>query len=250
MSIESSADWDGLWAVSKVARETLDLLARHVQPGISTGQLDALAARFLRDQGAHAAPARVYGFPGTVLISVNDEVVHGVPGPRVVVAGDLVSLDVTIEMGGYVADAARSLVVPPGRKAATELVNCARTAFEAALAVARAGVRVSEIGRAVEREVRGRGFAVMKGLTGHGVGRTIHEPPSVPNEWDPRQTDLLTEGLVITIEPMVTMGSGLTVEDDDGWTIRTRDGRLAAHHEDTLVITRDRPIVLTASAPA
>ena len=90
----------------------------------------------------------------------------------------------------------------------------------------------------------------MKGLTGHGVGRTIHEPPSVPNEWDPRQTDLLTEGLVITIEPMVTMGSGLTVEDDDGWTIRTRDGRLAAHHEDTLVITRDRPIVLTASAPA
>ena len=250
MSIESSADWDGLWAVSKVARETLDLLARHVQPGVSTGRLDALAARFLKDQGAHPAPARVYGFPGTVLISLNDEVVHGIPGPRVVAAGDLVSLDVTIEMGGYVADAARSLVVPPGGKAATELVNCARAAFDAALAVARAGVRVSEIGRAVEKEVRRRGFAVMKGLAGHGVGRTIHEPPSVPNEWDPRQTDLLTEGLVITIEPMVTMGSGQPVEDDDGWTIRTRDGRLAAHHEDTLVITRDRPIVLTASAPA
>jgi methionyl aminopeptidase len=248
MSIESSADWDGLWAVSRVARETLDLLARHVEPGVSTGQLDALAAQFLRARGARPAPALVYGFPGTVLISVNDEVVHGIPGPRVIVAGDLVSLDVTIEMGGYVADAARSLVVPPGGKAAAELVECARAAFEAALGVARAGVRVSEIGRAVEKEVRRRGFTVMRDLSGHGVGRTIHEPPSVPNQWDPRQTDLLTEGLVITIEPMVTMGSGKPIEDDDGWTIRTRDGRLAAHHEDTVVITRDRPIVLTASA--
>src|SRR5688572_1354151 len=250
MSIESSADWDGLWAVSKVARETLDLLARHVQPGVSTGQLDALAARFLKGQGAHPAPARVYGFPGTVLISVNDEVVHGIPGPRVVSAGDLVSLDVTIEMGGYVTDAARSLVVPPASKAAAELVSCARAAFDAALPVARAGVRVSEIGRAVEREVRRRGFAVMKGLTGHGVGRTIHEPPSVPNEWDPHQRDVLTEGLVITIEPMVAAGSGRPVEDRDGWTIRTQDGGWAAHYEDTLVITNGRPLVLTSSRAA
>jgi methionyl aminopeptidase len=247
MSIESSADWDGLWAVSKVARDTLDLLAQHVEPGVSTGQLDALAAQFLGTQGARPAPALVYGFPGTVLISVNDEVVHGIPGRRVIVAGDLVSLDVTIEMGGYVADAARSLVVPPGGKPATALVECARAAFEAALRVARAGVRVSEIGRAVEKEVRRHGFAVMRELSGHGVGRTIHEPPSVPNQWDPRQTDLLTDGLVITIEPMVTTGSGQPFEDDDGWTIRTRDGRLAAHYEDTLVITRDWPVVLTAS---
>jgi methionyl aminopeptidase len=248
MSIESSADWDGLRAVSTVARQTLELLQRQVQPGTTTGELDALAARFLRAAGAQPAPKLVYGFPGTVLISINDEVVHGIPGRRVIRAGDLVSLDVTIELGGYVADAARSLVVPPGPQRAHDLAACARAAFDAALDVARAGVRVAEIGRAVEREVRRRGFSVMKGLCGHGVGRTIHEPPSVPNEWDPRQTDLLTEGLVITIEPMVTTGAGRPIEDDDGWTIRTRDGALAAHYEDTIVITRGRPFVLTASA--
>ena len=250
MSIESTADWDGLRAVSEVASQTLDLLERHVRPGVTTGELDGLAARFLTKHGAQSAPALVYGFPGTVLISINDEVVHGIPGRRVIREGDLVSLDVTIELEGYVADAARSLVVAPGSRTAHELVACARAAFEAALAVARAGTLVSEIGRAVEREVRRRGFSVMKGLSGHGVGRTIHEPPSVPNEWNPHQQDVLTEGLVITIEPMVAAGSGRPVEDRDGWTIRTRDGGLAAHYEDTLVITTSRPIVLTSSQAA
>ena len=246
MSIESAADWEGLRGVSSVARRTLDLLAQHVGPGVTTGALDALAARFLESQGAQSAPALVYGFPGTVLISINDEVVHGIPGRRVIASGDLVSLDVTIELNGYIADAARSVVVAPGGRIAHELVACAEAAFGAALEVARAGVRVSEIGRAVEVEVRRRGFSVMKGLTGHGVGRTIHEPPSVPNEWNPQQRDVLTEGLVITIEPMVASGSGRPLEDPDGWTIRTRDGGLAAHYEDTLVITSGRPVVLTA----
>ena len=236
--------------MSAVARQTLDLLAQHVTPGATTAGLDALAARFLESQGAQSAPALVYGFPCTVLISINDEVVHGIPGPRAIAPGDLVSLDVTIELDGYVADAARSLVVAPGGRIAHELVACARAAFEAALDVARAGVRVSEIGRAVESEVHRRGFSVMKGLTGHGVGRTIHEPPSVPNEWNPRQQDVLTEGLVITIEPMVSAGSGRPLEDKDGWTIRTRDGAMAAHYEDTLVITSGRPIVLTSAQAA
>jgi methionyl aminopeptidase len=189
-----------------------------------------------------------YGFPGTVLISVNEEIVHGVPGRRVITAGDVVSLDVTVELGGYVADAARSVVVPPGREAAYRLVECARRAFGAGAAVASAGVRVNEIGRAIGGAVRDRGFTVVRGLVGHGVGRTIHEPPSVPNDWDPYQTDVLSEGLVITIEPMVTAGSGRTVEERDGWTIRTRDRGLAAHYEDTVVITKGRPIVLTSAA--
>jgi methionyl aminopeptidase len=247
MSIESSADWDGLRAVSRLANQALELLERHVAPGVSTADLDRLAAGFLESHGARSAPAVVYGFPGTALISINDEVVHGIPGVRVIGAGDLVSLDVTIELDGYVADAARSVVVPTGGQTAHDLVDCARAAFDAALNVARAGVRVSEIGRAVEREVKHRGFTVMKGLCGHGVGRTIHEPPSVPNEWNPRQRDVLTDGLVITIEPMVTAGSGRPVEDRDGWTVRTRDGALAAHYEDTLVITSGRPVVLTAT---
>lgn len=248
MSIESSADWDGLLAVSAVARETLALLQRATRPGVTTGELDRIAAAFFRSCGARSAPAKVYGFPGTVLISVNEEIVHGVPGRRLIGEGDLVSLDVTVELNGYVADAARTVVAAPGDQISHRLVRCAETAFAAALRVASAGTRVNEIGRAVEGEVRRHGFAVVKGLAGHGVGRTIHEPPLVPNEWDPHCTDVLTDGLVMTIEPMVTAGSGQHIEERDGWTIRTRDRSRAAHYEDTVVITRGRPIVLTKAA--
>jgi len=248
MSIESNLDWVGLRAVSEVVGQVLALLMREVRPGVTTGALDEIARRFIESKRARSAPAIVYGFPGTVLISINDEIVHGVPGQRRICPGDLVSLDVTVELNGYVADAARSLVVPPGADVANRLVACARSAFDAAVDVATAGRRVNEIGRAVQADVRRHGFSVVKGLTGHGVGRTIHEPPSVPNEWDPTQTDVLTEGLVITIEPMIAEGSGRPVEDADGWTIRTRDRGLAAHYEDTLVITRGRPAVLTKTA--
>lgn len=248
MSIESDADWQGLRRAASVARLTLDRLEPEVQPGVTTGELDAMAADLLAAHGARSAPAMVYGFPGTILISINDEIVHGIPGPRRIAAGDVVTLDVTVEVDGYVADAARSLVVPPGSPTAFRLVACAVAAFEAALGVARAGVRVNEIGRAVEREVRRRGFGVVRDLSGHGVGRTIHEPPAVPNEYDPRQRDVLTEGLVLTIEPMVSAGSRRAIESPDGWTIRTGDGSLSAHHEHTLVITRGRPIVLTGEA--
>jgi methionyl aminopeptidase len=228
MSIESPADWKGLTQVANVVRLTLDTLAEHVRPGVTTGELDAMAKRVIAAHGARSAPAIVYGFPGTVLISVNDEVVHGIPGSRRIRAGDIVKLDVTLEKDGYVADAARSVIVPPGRP------------------VARAGVRVNEIGRAVEDEVRRRGFTVMDGLSGHGVGRTIHEPPTVANTYVPFQQDILTEGLVLTIEPMISAGSSYPVQDADGWTLRTRDGSLAAHCEHTLVITRGTPLILAA----
>jgi methionyl aminopeptidase len=245
MSIESEADWKGLRRVARVARLTLDALAAEVRPGVTTGELDKVAARVFAAHGARSAPAAVYGFPGTVLISLNDEIVHGIPGPRQVKAGDVVKLDVTVEKDGYVADAARSIVVEPAASTAHRLVACATAAFQAALAVARAGVRVNEIGRAVEREVRRGGFVVVQGLTGHGVGRTIHEEPSVPNQYDPMQRDVLTEGLVVTIEPMISAGSARVVQDGDGWTLRTADGSMSAHHEHTLVITRAEPVVLT-----
>lgn len=248
MSIESSADWDGLTVVSTVVNQTLSLLTRSVAAGITTGELDRLAARFLKSCGARSAPAVVYGFPGTVLISVNEEIVHGIPGKRVIAAGDLVSLDVTVELDGYVADAARSVVVPNGSRVARQLTDCAKAAFDKGLEVATAGVMVNEIGRAVSREVRRQGFAVVKGLAGHGVGRTIHESPTVSNEWDRWQRDVLTEGLVITIEPMVSAGSARAIEEQDGWTLRTRDRSLAAHYEDTLVITNGEPLVLTRDA--
>ncbi len=248
MSITSAADWDGLRRVAEVVRVTLDALAAQVRAGVTTGDLDNTAAHLFAVHGARSAPALVYGFPGAVLISVNDEIVHGIPGARRIKAGDIVKIDVTVEKDGYVADAAHSVVAEPAGATAHRLVACAAAAFRAALAVARAGVRVNEIGRAVEREVRRRGFSVIEGLSGHGVGRTIHEEPSVPNHYDPFQSDVLTEGLVLTIEPMISNGSTRVVQSADGWTLRTADGSLSAHHEHTLVITRTHPIVLTSAA--
>jgi methionyl aminopeptidase len=245
MSIESPADWNGLRAAGRIVRLTLDVLERHVSPGISTAELDEVAARIFAAHGARSAPAQVYGFPGTVLISLNDEVVHGVPGSRRIRRGDLVKLDVTVELNGYVADAARTVVVEPAGRAARRLAACARSAFHAGLAVARAGTRVNEIGRAVQHVVRRSGFAVVSGLTGHGVGRTIHEAPSVPNEYVPHLSAVLTEGLVLTIEPMISAGSAAASTGSDGWTIRTGDGSWSAHHEHTIVITAGAPVVLT-----
>jgi len=245
MSIESADDWKGLRRAGRVVHLTLDALEASVRPGVSTAELDAVAARVFAEHGAYSAPAKVYGFPGTVLISVNDEVVHGVPGRRRLAAGDLVKLDVTVEKDGYVADAARSVIVGRGSDVATRLAACALDAFDAALTVARVGAKVNAISRAVESTVRARGFTVVRGLTGHGVGRTIHEPPSVPNEYDPWQSDVLTDKLVLTIEPIISAGSARIRQDRDGWTTRTHDGSWSAHHEHTIVITREGPIVLT-----
>jgi methionyl aminopeptidase len=246
MSIESPQNLDGMTRAGRITRLTLDALEAAVRPGITTAELDAIAARVFAKHGARSAPTLVYGFPGHVLLSLNDEIVHGVPGPRVVRRGDLIKLDVTVEVDGYIADAARTVIVGRGSDTAQRLVACVRAAFRAGAAVARAGVKVNEIGRAVDAETRRHGFRVVRGLSGHGVGRTIHEEPTVPNEYDPSQVDVLTEGLVLTIEPMISAGSGEPVEDRDGWTIRTRDGSLSAHHEHTLLITQDAPILLTA----
>lgn len=247
MSIESARDFEGIREAARVTRLTLDALEARVRIGVTTAELDAVAADVFAHHGARSAPTLVYGFPGHALISVNDEVVHGVPGPRKLRRGDLVKLDVTVEKDGYVADAARSVVIGESHDLANRMVRCVRAAFRAAVAVARAGTRVNEVGRAVETEVHRHGFAVVDGLSGHGVGRTIHEDPIVPNRYDLRHRDVLTDGLIITIEPMITAGSSQVFEDNDGWTVRTRDGSLAAHHEHTLLITRGEPVILTAA---
>ncbi len=183
MSIQSESDWRGLRRAAAVARETLDALERNVRVGITTLELDRIAARIFAKRGARSAPALVYGFPGTVLISVNDEIVHGVPGQRRLKDGDVVKLDVTVERDRYVADAARTVIAGAAAADASRLRECAIAAFEASLAVARAGNKVREIGRVIEHEVRGRGFTIVRGLSGHGVGRTIHEPPTVHNHY-------------------------------------------------------------------
>lgn len=247
MTVESDRDLAGLRAVGRVVALALGEMKGALEPGMTTAELDEVGAAVFERYGARSAPRLAYGFPGVNLISVNDEAVHGIPGGRIVKAGDLVKIDVTAEMGGYVADAAATVALPSGPPVHEELRDCAELAFGRAASVARAGRPLNKIGRAVETAVRRRGFSVLTDLNGHGVGREIHEPPTVPNFFDRRLKNPLTEGLVITIEPIVAAGSGRTVESRDGWTIRTADGSPAAHHEHTLVVTKGSPIVLTAA---
>ena len=247
MTVESDKDLAGLRSAGRVVRLAIEAMKANLQPGMTTAELDAIGAEVFERHGAHSAPQLVYDFPGVNCISVNDEAVHGVPGRRVIGPGDLVKIDVTAELDGYVADAAVTVAVPPGPAVHDELRECAQLAFERAAAVARAGRPINKIGRAVETAVRRRGFTVLSELRSHGVGRAIHEPPTIPNHYERRLRAPLREGLVITIEPIISSGSGWTVEGEDGWTIKISDGSPAAHHEHTIVITKHRPLVLTAA---
>jgi methionyl aminopeptidase len=243
MSIQSERELELLRIVGKIVRLALNAMAAAAAPGVTTAELDAICARVLAEHGAASAPKLVYGFPGTSCISVNSEVVHGIPSHRVLRDGDLVKLDVTAEKDGFFADAAVTVHVGEVSAAAQSLARCAETAFRQAMRVVRPGARVHEIGRIVERTVRGNGFSVVRELCGHGIGRTIHEAPTVPNYFDPLNRARLTEGLVIAVEPIISAGSGHSVLDRDGWTVRTTDHSLAAHYEQTVVVTRGQLLV-------
>ncbi|MGA7909696.1 MAG: type I methionyl aminopeptidase [Candidatus Sulfotelmatobacter sp.] len=247
MSINGPEELEGMRTAGAVVREMLQAMKSEVRPGITTAELDQVGGQVMLRHGARSAPSLVYGFPGTSCISVNDEAVHGIPGKRALREGDLVKLDVTIEKDGFMADAA--VTVPVGEVAdeRQRLIDCAQRAFAKAMLVARAGFRVSEIGRVVEREVKRSGFSVIRELGGHGIGRTIHEEPRVPNYPDPEARQILTEGLVITVEPIIAVGSGDSFVARDGWTVCTVDRKPSAHYEHTLVVTKGEPILLTAA---
>jgi methionyl aminopeptidase len=246
MSIESAADLDGITLAGRVVAEALSAMVREIRPGMTTRDVDEIGAAVLLQHGSRSAPQLVYACPTVNLISVNDEIVHGLPGSRVLQPGDVVKIDVTADTGGYIADAATTVVLPNASNDAIELRDCAIAAFEAGFGAARAGRRVSEIGRAVEREVSARGFHVLRELSGHGVGRTIHESPTVPNYFDPFQRDRLTEGLVLTIEPLISERRTRLRACEDGWTLKTANGCLAAHHEHTIIVTNREPVIVTA----
>jgi methionyl aminopeptidase len=246
MIISGEQDIQGLCHIGHIIAVALQELRTKVAPGMTTGDLDNICGRTLQAFEAKPAPLLAYGFPGQLCISVNDEVVHGIPGGRVIEAGDLVKFDLEAEKNGYIADACISVIVPPIGELQTQLAECAEQAFNHSLAAARAGNLVKEIGRQVEGEVKRRGFSVVRELCGHGVGRKVHEKPSVPNYPARDARHRLTEGLVITIEPIITAGSGMVYQTDDGWTIRSLDKTLAAHFEHTIIITKDEPIIVTA----
>lgn len=247
MSIDSDADLKGLQRAGRAVAITLAEMGAAVRPGVTTGELDALAGRVLARLGAQSAPRLVYKFPGHTCISVNDEIVHGVPGPRVLQPGDVLKLDVTAECGGYIADAATTVLLGPVDPLAQRLKDCAVAALALGLAAARAGRLVSDIGRAVNGCATAAGFAVVRELCGHGVGRSIHEPPEVPNYPDRFSRTRLTDGLVIAVEPMLSATSSRAVESGDGWTIRTRNRSLAVHEEHTIVVSDGAPLILTAA---
>lgn len=246
MSIQSKHELDALREAGRIVRATLNAMEAAVRPGVTTKTLNTIGAEILHREGAQSAPKLMYGFPADVCISVNEEIVHGIPSDRVLQMGDLVKLDVVAVKEGYMADAAVTVAVGEVDAQKQALMDCAKAAFYKGLQVARAGNRVNHIGKAVERTVRKAGFAVVRELAGHGIGRMIHEEPTVPNYNDFRARQRLTNGLVITIEPMVVSKRSAVVEAEDGWTIKTTNGAWAAHYEHTLVITKRQPMLLTA----
>jgi methionyl aminopeptidase len=202
------------WSAVAAAR---DAMGAHVAPGVTTAELDAIGKEYLDRYGARSAPQLACGFPGVTCICVNDELAHGIPSPdRVLQEGDIVNIDVSAELDGYWADTGASFPVGTVSAQASALLRATRLALEDAMAQARAGAPMHNIGRAVERRARRCGLRVICNLCGHGVGRHIHEEPQVPNTFHPRNRALLREGLVITIEPFLTTGATVAVQDDDG----------------------------------
>jgi methionyl aminopeptidase len=242
MSIDTPEELAAMRAAGKVVADAMEAMRRSVRPGATTAELDAIAGGIFKRAGARSGPQLDYDFPGVTCISVNDEAVHGIPGKRKLSGGDLVKLDVTAELNGFYADACISVPVGKARKEASRLITSAQTALADGMAVARAGAPLNAIGTAVDATVSAHGHSVCRQL----IGRRIHEPPDVPNFRVPELTQPLTEGLVLTIEPIIAAGTGWVRDAGDGWTMRTSDGSTSAHFEHTMVITKGDPIILTA----
>jgi methionyl aminopeptidase len=246
MSIETPEELERLRAAGRVVADAIRAMRQSVRPGVTTAELDEVGARVFRRAGARSGPQLDYGFPGVNCIRVNDEAAHGIPGRRRLRRGDLVKLDVTAELDGFYADACVSVPVGQVRPSTFGLVAAGRAGLNGALGVARAGTSVNRIGKAVEMAVVSRGYAVCDELTGHGIERRIHEDPQVLNHYLPGPSQELTNGLVITIEPIISDGDGAVRQSGDGWTIKTVDGAVSAHVEHTVVIIDGAPLILTA----
>jgi len=246
MSIEGPEDLEGMTRIGRIVAAARDAMLAAVRPGVSTAELDEVGRDVLRASGARSAPQLAYGFPGWTCISVNDELAHGIPSTKKVLReGDLVNVDVSAELDGYWADTGASAPVGRVPPRLQLLLFATERAQREGMQAARAGRPIREVGRAVERRAKRHSFRVIANLAGHGVGRFIHEEPSVPNvhEWTNRQH--LWEGLVITVEPFLTTRATHVIEEDDGWTLRTPDGSHGAQFEHTFVVTKGDPIVLT-----
>jgi methionyl aminopeptidase len=229
----------------RILAEVLELVAAEARPGMRTDELDTLVREEFKRRKVVPTFLGYQGYPAHVCVSVNEEIVHAIPGARVLREGDIVSIDLGLTYKGFVADSALSIGIGQMPAERQRLIDATHEALWRGIQAARAGNHVSDISNAVQTHAEAAGFAVVREYVGHGVGRDMHEEPQVPNYGDPKRGPLLRKGMVIAIEPMVNMGTWRTKKHDDGWTVSTADGSLSAHFEHTIAITNGEPEVLT-----
>ncbi|MDT9594327.1 type I methionyl aminopeptidase [Nocardioides zeae] len=247
VELKTPGQLDAMRRAGLVVGRTLAALSDTVRPGMTTAALDAVAEELIRADGATPSFLGYQGFPASTCISVNDEVVHGIPGPRVLGEGDVVSIDCGAIVDGYHGDAAVTVTLGEVRREVAELLRVTEDALWAGIGAARLGGRIGDVSHAVESHVRGAGaYGIVEDFTGHGIGTAMHQPPDVPNLGRPGKGLRITEGLAIAIEPMVVLGDQANDTLDDDWTVVTRDGSTAAHFEHTVTVTPDGVWVLTA----
>ncbi len=230
----------------KILARTLQLIKENIHPGIQTKELDRLAEDFIKKQGAYPAFKGYRGFPSSICVSINEEVVHGIPGEREIQKGQIVSVDIGVFKDGYYSDAARTFPVGEIPEESRRLIEITRQALEKALGSVKEGGYLSDISYAIQSFVEENGFSVVRDLVGHGIGKRIHEEPQIPNFGAPGQGVMLKKGMVLAIEPMVNAGSFEIDTRDDHWTVVTRDGSLSAHFEHTVAVTENEAEILTA----
>ena len=242
---KSPAELDKMAAAGEIHARLMDLLARKIRPGVSTKELDEAAEKFLRSQGATSPFKGYHGFTGSICTSPNHMVVHGIPGPYRLSDGDVLSVDVGVVYDGWVADGARTFAIGDIPPVAERLLTVTEESLHKAVEQAVPGNRLGDISHAVQAHVEAAGFSVVRSLVGHGVGRSMHEDPQIPNYGPPGKGIVLEEGMVFAIEPMTCAGRHTVRMGDDGWAIYSTDGSVAAHFEFTVAVTADGPRILT-----
>lgn len=246
MIAKTEEDFQGLKEAGKIMGLIRDEMVKKTLPGITTKELDDFAGELFEKHGAISGPKGEYNFPGFTCISVNDEVAHGIPGKRVIQEGDLVNIDVSGSKNGYFADTGISFVVGEGDPILTKLCETAKKAFEAGLTKFKVGSKKNAIGKVVYQTARQNGFTVIMNLTGHGVGRALHEEPDhILNYYDSWDKELLREGMVIAFEPFISTGAEEVYQKNDGWTYATEDKSFVAQIEHTVIVTKEGPVIIT-----
>ncbi|MDI9217420.1 type I methionyl aminopeptidase [Clostridium tertium] len=243
--IKNNKEIDLMRSAGRIVAETLLLVEEKVRPGITTAEIDRIAEEFITKHGAKPSFKGLYGFPASLCISVNEQVVHGIPGGYVLKDGDIVSVDCGAYLNGFHGDAARTFAVGNVSEEANKLIKVTEQSFFKGIEYAKVGNRLTDISHGIQSYIEASGFAVVRDFVGHGIGRVVHEDPDIPNFGKPGRGPKLAQGMALAIEPMVNLGSYKVKTLNDDWTVVTSDGSLSAHYENTIVILPDGPEILT-----